>query len=85
MRVVECTWHDAWISTEDIKIAKARKLKPVKRSTVGYLVADCEDWIVLSTDRFHKGKEISAPMVIPKGMILEYYEYAEENEEKKEP
>jgi ethanolamine utilization microcompartment shell protein EutL len=78
VRVIEVTWWDAWISTEDIKIAKAKKLKPVKRSTVGYLVADCDDWIVLSTDRYHKGKEVNAPMVIPKGMILETYEYVKE-------
>jgi len=76
---VEVKWMDAWISTSDVSLKKAKKLKPVKRSTVGYLVADCDDWVVLSTDRFHKGKEISAPMVIPKGMILEYYEYADEN------
>jgi len=79
VRVIECTWWDAWISTEDIKLVKARKLKPVKRSTVGYLVADCDNWIILSTDRFHKGQEVSAPMVIPKGMILETYEYVKEN------
>jgi hypothetical protein len=80
MRVVECVWWDAWISTDDIKIKKAEKLKPVKRSTVGYLIKDCEDWVILSTDRFYKGKEVSAPMVIPKGMILEYYEYADKDE-----
>jgi len=78
VRVIEVTWWDAWISTEDIKLAKAKKLKPVKRSTVGYLVADCDDWVVLSTDRFHKGSEVSAPMVVPKGMILETHEYAKE-------
>ena len=75
MRVVEVKWHDAWIGTDDLKIKKAKKLKPVIRSTVGYLVSDNEDWLVLSTDKFKKGKEISAPMVIPKGMILEYWEY----------
>lgn len=75
MRVVEIKWYDAWVSTEDISIKKAKKLKPVVRSTTGYLVNDCEDWVVLSTDKFQKGKEISSPMVIPKGMILEYWEY----------
>lgn len=78
MRVVEITWWDAWISTSDFSMKRAKKLKPVKRSTVGYLIEDCEDWVVLSTDRFYKGKGISAPMVIPKGMILEYLEYVEE-------
>ncbi len=76
-RVVEVEWLDAWISTEDMTIKKAKKLKPVKRSTTGYLVDDTNDWIILSTDRFHKEKEISAPMVIPWGMVTGYYEYEE--------
>ena len=79
MRVVEVHWVDAWIGTEDMKMKKAKKLKPVARSTTGYLVDDTKDWIVLSTDKFKKGKEISAPMVIPWGCVTEYYEYAEKN------
>ena len=75
MKVVEVKWHDAWIDTKDLSIKKAKKLKPVTRSTVGYLVADRKNCVVLSTDRFYKEKEISAPMVIPKGMILEFWEY----------
>ena len=75
MKVVEITWYDAWIGTNDVKMEKAKKLKPIIRSTVGYLVADEKDWVVLSTDKFKDGKHINAPMVIPKGMILEYWEY----------
>jgi len=75
LRVVEVKWLDAWISTSDIKIKKAKKLKPVVRSTVGWLVSDKGDTIVLCTDTFEKGKEISAPMVIPWGMVVDYWEY----------
>ena len=75
MKVVEIQWQDSWIDTCDMKIKKAKKLKPIIRSTVGYLVSDNDDWVVLSTDKFKKSKHISAPMVIPKGMILEYWEY----------
>ena len=75
MKVVEIVWHDAWIDVNDLTIKKACKLKPVKRSTVGYLVKEKKNCYVLSTDRFYKEKEISAPMVIPKGMVLEYLEY----------
>jgi len=74
-RVVEVAWEDAFIDTKDLSLKKAKKLNPIRRSTIGYLIADKENCIVLSTDRFHKEKEISAPMVIPKGMILEYWEY----------
>ena len=74
-KVVEVAWEDAWIDTADLSLSKAKRLNPIKRSTIGYLIADKENCIVLSTDRFHKEKEINAPMVIPKGMILEYWEY----------
>ena len=84
MRVVEVKWQDAWISTEDMKLAKAKKLKPVIRSTVGFLVEDAGDWIVLSTDYYEKGKEINAPMVIPKGMVVEYWEYEDVPRESKD-
>jgi len=84
MRVVEVKWADAWISVEDMKLAKAKKLKPVIRSTVGFLVADKSNCIVLSTDYYEKGKEINAPMVIPKGMILDYWEYEDVPRENKD-
>ena len=80
MRIVEVCWHDAWIGTNDLKISKAVKLTPVVRTTVGFLVAEKKDCLVLSTDRFHKGKEISAPMVIPMGMIVDWWEYVSEEE-----
>jgi hypothetical protein len=73
--VVEVSWEDAFIDTKDLSLKKAKKLKPIRRSTIGYLIADKDDCIVLATDRFHKEKECNAPMVIPKGMILEYWEY----------
>lgn len=74
--VVEVHWLDAWITTDDMTLKRARKLKPVKRFTVGYLIAENEHGIVLSTDFFPKKniKQISAPMVIPWGMV-EYWEY----------
>lgn len=75
MKVVECLWEDAFIDTSDMKLKKARKLRPVVRSTIGYLVSDNKDCLILATDKFKKGNHISAPMVIPKGMILEYWEY----------
>ena len=74
MKIAEVVWGDAWIDTDDISIKKAAKLKPIKRSTVGYLVAENKECIVLSTDYFHKDKkQVSAPMIIPWGWILEYH------------
>jgi hypothetical protein len=77
-KVIEVKWEDAWIDTDDILITKAKKLKPIMRSTVGWLVADNENELILSTDIFHSKKErqyVNAIMVVPKGMIVEYWEY----------
>jgi len=79
MKVVEVRWQDAWIDTNDIKIKKAKKLKPVIRSTVGYLVDDSGDRIVLCTDKFEKGKEVNASMVIPWGMVTDYWTYEDKD------
>ena len=77
-KVVEVKWGDAWVDTADILLADAIKLKPIMRSTVGWLVADNENELILSTDIFHSKKEsqyVNAIMVVPKGMIVEYWEY----------
>ncbi len=81
MKVAEVRWADAWISTSDIKIKKAKKLKPIIRSTVGWLVSDSDNQIVLCTDTFEKGNEINAPMVIPKGMVIDYWIYEDKDQE----
>lgn len=76
--VVEVKWEDAWIDTQDILISDAKSLKPVIRSTVGWLVSDNENEIILSTDVYHSFKEreyVNSIMVIPKGMIIDYWEY----------
>jgi len=75
--IMQVEWEDAWIDTEDHLISDARKLKPVLRSSVGYLVADNDNEIILSTDRYHSKKDeeyVNAVMVIPKGMVTRYWE-----------
>lgn len=77
-KVIEVRWGDAWIDTEDILIEDAKKLKPITRSTIGWLIADNDTELILSTDIYHseKYKEyVNAIMVIPKGMIIDYWEY----------
>ena len=75
--IMQVEWEDAWIDTEDHLISDAKKLKPVLRSSVGYLVADNDNEIILSTDRYHSKKDeeyVNAVMVIPKGMVTRYWE-----------
>jgi hypothetical protein len=76
VKVVEVLWGDAWVDTDDITVAKAVKSKPVYRRTVGFLVADNEDGLVLVTDCFEDNeKEVNTPMFIPHGMVVEWWEY----------
>jgi hypothetical protein len=76
MKVVEVLWDDAFIDTCDISLKKARKLKPIRRSTVGFLVANNDTGLVLVTDKYEKDKKyVNTPMVIPHGMIVEWWEY----------
>jgi|TARA_Y100000296_G_C5104722_1_gene221915 hypothetical protein len=76
MKVVEIKWGDAWIDTDDFSVTEAKKLKPVVRSTIGYLVSENSKAVVLCTDVFEKDKKtINTPMIIPTEMIIDYWEY----------
>ena len=76
MKVIEVKWNDAWIDTDDYTKEKAKKLTPVVRTTIGFLVGENSKAIVLCTDYFEKDtKTINTAMVIPVEMILEYWEY----------
>ena len=74
--VVEIRWFDASIHTDDFKQKEAQKTKPVDRWTTGYLVEENKDCVVLATDYFVKKKDgYSGKLVIPWGMITEYWYY----------
>jgi len=76
MKICECRWGDAWINTIDIDLKEAEKLKPLVRYSVGFLVTDNEESLVLCTDYYEEDKTtVNAPMVIPKGMIIDYWVY----------
>jgi len=71
----EVHWDDAWVSCEDLTKAEAKKLKSVKRTTIGYFVESTEEGVVLCTDFFTKEPEsINTVMFIPWGMISQAYE-----------
>lgn len=75
--IVEVKWLDAYISTCDLDLKKAKKAKPIERHTIGYLVSESDDCIVLCTDYFpgkKRVKEVSAVMVIPADWIQEKWE-----------
>lgn len=75
VKVVEVTWGDAFVSTSDISEKKAKRAKPVIRTTVGFLVAENDDGIVIAMDAY-KGGGFNTYTLVPWGWIKEYFEYA---------
>ena len=52
--IAEVYWGDAWIDSKDYSLNDAKKLKPIQRKTVGYLINKTEDALILVTDLFLK-------------------------------
>ena len=79
MKVVEVLWGDAHVSTSDISIKKAQEVKPIMTITVGFLVAENKDGIIIAMDTWPKHpKQVKVHTFIPWGMVEEYYEYIED-------
>lgn len=77
-KVVEVRWDDASIETSDFNRRDAEKTKPVDRWTIGYLIEDLDDCVVLATDWYvsAKGKEeFAGKMIIPYGVITEFWTF----------
>lgn len=78
MKVVEVKWGDAWVDTDDFSLTDAKKLKPIVRSTIGFLITENKEVVVLCTDFYEKEKKIiNTPMIIPRDMIIDYWVYEE--------
>mgnify|MGYP003625076090 FL=1 len=76
MKIVEVRWGDAWIDPSDFSLADAKKLKSIVRTTAGFLIEENSEVVVLCTDFYEKDKKtINTPMIIPRGMILDYWIY----------
>ena len=76
MRIVEIKWGDAWVDTDDFTLVDAKKLEPVIRTTIGFLIAENDKAVVLCTDVYEKDKKtINTPMIIPVDMIIDYWIY----------
>jgi len=76
MKIVEVIWDDAHVTTESMSVDEAIKLKPIRTSTIGYLMANTEEGLSLATDIYPKSpKEGKIINFIGWGMIVEWYEY----------
>ena len=74
-KVYEVLWKDAWIDPQDYSLSKAKTQKPIERYTIGYLVDESEERIVLATDYFVVGSDVNSLIVIPTGMIKKIWSY----------
>ena len=76
MKIVEVTWIDATLETDNLPIVS--EIKPLKRTTLGYLHEEYDDYIVLTfgyIHNFHKGEDAcEMKSALPRAMILEIRE-----------
>jgi len=76
MKVVEVHWDDAHVTTSDMSVKKAQKQKPVRTTTVAFLVAENEHGVVLATDSYPDDpKNVKIVNFVPWGCVVDFYEF----------
>ena len=74
-KVVVVDWDDAFIETDDFDKKDARKTKPCRRRTVGFLICKNQHGYVLATDEYAKKADgYAARMFIPHGIVTKVTE-----------
>ena len=64
-------WGDAFIDNEDFDPEDAASTEPVRRRTVGFLIAKNQHGYVLATDEYEEESDgVAAKMFIPHGMVI---------------
>ena len=74
--IAEILWEDAWVETKDFLMEESASFKPIIRSTVGYLIEETEECVILATDLYEKEQHLAnTPMIIPWSAILAFWEF----------
>lgn len=69
MKIYEIVWFDAQTSTQTLSIHELKDMfKPHLTKSVGYLVEDAKEYVILAFTSFGDG-QFKHWQVIPKGMI----------------
>ena len=68
--IAEILWEDAWVEAKDFPTEEAASFKPIIRSTVGYLIEETEECVILATDLYMEKDMANTPMIIQWSMIL---------------
>jgi hypothetical protein len=73
MKIVSVQWRDAWSHDEqcDIDLAVSLCSKPLNVTTVGFLIADTDDCVIVCREFMEEDNKVSGIMHIPKGWLLE--------------
>lgn len=75
MKRVEVIWNDAHSSDDFIALKEAKKAKPIRTSSLGYLLAENDEGITLVMDNYGSEKKGGKQNgFITWDMIAEYYE-----------
>ena len=74
--IAEILWEDSWIEIKDFSTADLSTFRPIVRSTVGYLIEETEECVILATDLYEKEQHLAnTPMIIPWSAILAFWEF----------
>ena len=73
--IAEILWEDAWVEAKDFPTEETASFKPIIRSTVGYLIEETEECVILATDLYMEKDMANTPMIIPWSAILGYWEF----------
>ena len=75
MIIVEVVWNDAYFRMSDYTLKQAiKKMKVQLTRSIGYLVAETDEGIILcQTTGKKKNKDLSEHLIIPWGMVVEYW------------
>jgi hypothetical protein len=73
--IAEILWEDAWVEVKDFPTEEAASFKPIIRSTVGYLIEETEECVIIATDLYVEKGMANTPMIIPWSAILGYWEF----------
>ena len=75
MKIVEVTWDDAHVDFDEMSVKAASEVKAVRTYTVGYLVGENDDGVVIASDTYHKDKDIGKIVnFIPWSVVVDYVE-----------
>ena len=74
MKIVEVIWDDAYVTTSEMSLKKAGRVKPIRTKTIAYLMAETDQGLTLCTDTYPEDPKVGKIInFVPWGMIAEWF------------